>query len=281
MPLRENIPSRRKALTGLRSLVFTALATSQMFAQTEVDTELVLLVNVSNGVTTTRFNDIMTAFGDAMTSSTILDAIQSGRTGSIAASVMFWSSANRQAVGVPWMQISDLTSATNFAAQLAAAARPFTGGSALAPALSAATNHFGTETGGPENGFLSSSQIISLTTNGNNPPAQPGPSTIQAARDAALASGVDLIDVRLQAAARQNQARLDYYNTNVIGSTIDGVEATTVVSNSRAAFRASLSGSLLTQINAGAQASLTVVPEPSIPLLTGLAALAFGLRRRR
>lgn len=281
MPLRENATPSRKHLPGLYSLVLPLLATSQLFAQTEVDTELVLLVNVSNGVNNNQFNSIMNAFGEVMTSSSILDAIQSGRTGSIAATVMFWSSANRQAVGVPWMQISDLTSASNFAAQLAAAARPFSGNSAIAPALAAATLHFGTETGGPENGFISDSQVITLTASGNGPPLPASDSGVSAARDAATAAGVDLINVRADAPPGQQQNRLDYYTQNVIGGNINGIPANVVVSGNTASFQNSISSSLLTQINAGAQASLTVVPEPSIPLLTGLAALAFGLRRRR
>lgn len=106
--------------TVARRALFVCMAVPLLLApglraQVKVDTELLLLIDVSGSITRNEYAQMMDAYGSAMTSDAVLDAIQGGKTGKIATAVAFFSSASRQAVGVEWMEISDIASARLFA----------------------------------------------------------------------------------------------------------------------------------------------------------------------
>lgn len=247
-------------------------------AAENVDTELLLLVDVtSRGFNPSEFDQVMEGYASAFTSSQVLDSIQSGAYGQIAVSLMFYGNSSTQLVGIPWMMIGNATEAATFAALARALNRPVAGGTpAVGPALTVATLSFGSETGGAANGFESTTQIIEVA--GASVPVG-GTAGVTAARDAALASGVDLINAI--ALGNRSTAIEAYYATNVIGGEAGGVVAT---SNS-SAINGGLGGIIASQmdggISAGASESLSAVPEPSslLGLLSGLGLLL--IRRRQ
>ncbi len=247
-------------------------------AAENVDTELLLLVDVTpRGLNASEFDQVMEGYASAFTSSQVIDSIQSGAYGQIAVSLMFYGNASTQIVGIPWMMIGNATEAATFAALARALNQPAVGGTpAIGPALTVATLSFGTETGGAGNGFESSAQIIEVAA--ASVPVG-GTAAVTAARDAALASGVDLINSI--ALGNRSAAIEAYYATNVIGGEAGGVVAT---SNS-SAINGGLAGIIASQMNggvsAGATESLSAVPEPSslLGLLSGLALLL--VRRRQ
>ena len=280
-----NLPTqsvaRRAWFVCLASLLLMAAG---LRAQTKVDTELLLMIDVSGSVTSKDYAQMMDAYGSAMTSSAVLDAIQGGGTGKIAAAVAFWSSANRQTVGVGWMEISDLGSARVFAGRIREVARPFLGTTAIAAAIDFAVPLFGTETGGRENGFHSHSQIIEIAgdgTDNSSPPRMLDRSVnVMAARDNALRSGVDMINgLGLNTTPERVS---EYYQRYVIGGEVAGTPSFVRAVDNYDAFEEMLAANLVAGISAGSRASaMEAVPEPSAALLVMPGALLLLLRRRR
>ena len=146
------------------SLVFALLFAERVEAQ-NVDTELVVLVDTSRVVNPAQFRFSLEGVAGAFESTDVIDAIQAGVMGRIAASLVFTGGPGSQAVAVGWTEISDAASAQAFASAVRASTRPFTTStSSLAGALGFATAQFGLETGAPDNGFTSNAQAITLMT---------------------------------------------------------------------------------------------------------------------
>ena len=244
-----------------------------------VDTELLLLVDITQrGLNRTEFEKVMDDYATAMTSSEVLDSIQSGAYGRIAVSLMFYGNSVTQEVGVPWMSIGSASDAQQFADFVRQANPPFSIGTpAIDSALQAATLAFGSETGGAGNGFESLVQIIDLA--GASSPTPGDVVDVAAARDSALASGVDMINaIALGNRATQIEG---YYASNVIGGEAGGVLASTTTSGINASLGSTLAGQISGGVNGAAVESLASVPEPSpvIAILSGLSILL--IRRRR
>lgn len=277
-----NFPSR-----GLRSqLLFGAMSLGILTAgwmneagAESVDTELILLVDITpRGLNRTEFEKVMDDYATAMTSSEVLDSIQSGAYGRIAVSLMFYGNSFTQQVGVPWMSVGSASDAQQFADLARGAIRPFSIGSpAVDSALQAATLAFGSETGGADNGFESLVQIIDLAAASR--PTFGDPDDVAAARDGALASGVDLINA-IALGNRADQIE-GFYAANVIGGETGGVLATTSTSEIDGSLGSILAGQISGSVNGAAVESLASVPEPSpvIAILSGLSILL--IRRRR
>lgn len=246
-----------------------------------VDTELLLLVDVSRpGLSTTQFNESMNAYAAAFTSTEVINSIQSGAYGKIALSMMFYGNAATQEVAIPWMAISNAAEAAQFATLVTSVARPFSFGFASpAAALTAATPLFGTETGGPDNGFESTVQSLEMAASGITLPIGGTAAATTAARDATLASGVDVIN----SVATGNFGTIfeAFYETNVIGSEIEGVEATSESAGSSTDFASTIASGLNQTVQAGAVVSVNTIPEPSATFLFSIASGLLLLRRRR
>jgi len=266
-------------------IVALVLSANASAAPVAVDTELLLLVDVSGSTTDAQFNAMMTSYGRVMTSGAMIDAIQSGQTGKIAASVVFFGGNKDQAVGVAWMEISSLSSASAFASSLSSAARPFMGKTAIGSAISVAAPMFGTESGGVDNGFRSAAQIINVAGDGvdNDTPSRVPDRGINvaAARNSALSAGVDMING--VAIGDRNGKLNDYYTQYVIGGTIGTTKASVTSSDSYALFEDALLSQLVSDIKTGSRVSsaTTAVPEPSVLILGGMASLMLLARRRR
>lgn len=271
------IPRNRGVLPQLPpvlAMLSLGIASFGLFGQASaeaVDSELVLLVDVTQpGLNKNDFGSLMASYASTFTSTQVLNSIQSGTFGRIAVSLMFYGNSSIQQVGIPWMSIGNATEASSFASLLSTVQRPFSNGSSdVASALTAASLSFGSETGGLSNGFESKVQIIDVA-------ATSTPKTgAQAARDAVLASGVDVINAI--AVGNKTTAIAAYFSTEVIGSTLAGVTATSSSSDVNAALSAALSSQITTTVNVGASA----VPEPhtAFALMTGLGFMLI-LRRR-
>lgn len=239
-----------------------------------VDSELVLLVDVTqSGLNKKDFGSLMESYASTFTSSEVLNSIQSGTYGRIAVSLMFYGNSSVQQIGIPWMSIGNATDAAQFASLVTGISRPFSNGSAdMASALTAATLAFGGETGVASNNFESSVQIIDVVA------ASTPNSGAQAARDAALVSGVDLINAI--AVGNKASSIAAYFSAEVIGSALEGVAATSTTSPINDALTAALTAEINQSVAMGNMAT-TAVPEPStaFALMTSLGFMLL-LRRR-
>ncbi|MEP4077876.1 DUF1194 domain-containing protein [Haloferula sp.] len=245
-----------------------------------VDSELLLLVDVSiPGLTNIQFDDLMSGYASAFTSSDVLDSIQSGSRGQIALSLMFYGNGGTQQVGVPWMSIGSASEANVFADLVSNADRPFSFGlSNPASALAAATEHFGSETGGATtNGFESAVQIIEVASSGFVSPF--GTAASSDASEAAFTAGVDLVNST--SFGFLGGFSDDFYEQNIIGSTIPGVEATSGNFAPGGDIVATITSSIESSVDTGAQASISAVPEPSVSILSAAGMLLLAGRRRR
>lgn len=264
--------------------VFTSLVVGQgsLKADINVDTELLLLVDVSGSVDSSEYNLMMGGYSEAFRNLDISNAISQGAQGSIAVSLMFWSASDEQSVGVDWMQINDASSASSFADAIDATVRPFQSLTAIGSALTAGTQTFGLETGGEiSNGFNSISQIIDISGDGldnDTPPSSDRAQNVRDARDASIASGVDMINGL--PIGNAGGALEQYYQDNVIASSLEQ-EAFTQKVETFSDVAESLEMKLTRELRAGAEVSVAAVPESESALLLGIGGVIFILRRRR
>ncbi|MCU0535139.1 MAG: DUF1194 domain-containing protein [Hydrococcus sp. Prado102] len=196
------------ASCGLSVVGFSTIAT----AATIVDTELSLLVDLSSSVDSSEYSLQVDGYVNAFRNIDFTNT-------NFAANFVVWSSSDSQQEVIPWTQITDNASANAFADAIAAALlpefpqRPFFGSTAPGSAINFATPLFGTETGGADNGFTSTRQIIDISGDGQENTGD----TTPAARDAALAAGVDTINAL---PILTDDPDLDeWYRDNVIGGT--------------------------------------------------------------
>ena len=269
-------PMIRLMLIGIMSLGMIEATAAE-----SVDTELVLLVDVSSsGLKNSEFDEVMAGYASAMSSAQVLDTIESGALGRIAVSMVFYGDDTVQTVGIPWMMIGSAAEAQQFADAAMVAQRPSSGSSSMNTALDAATSAFGSETGSADNGYSSVIQIIEVAgatqPRGGNPAQLEA--ELQASRDAALAAGVDVINA-IAIGKKADQLEV-YYSSNVIGGEVEGVVASSTSSAVDGALAISLIDHLDTGIGSGAAGSVVAVPEPNLGLLITLAASISLFRSR-
>ncbi len=249
-------------------------------AQESVDTELLLLVDVSGSVDNSEYSLMMDGYEAAFNSASLVDSIQSGPIGSIAVALMFWSGDNQQTMGVDWTHVTDLASSQSFASLIAATTRPYSGSTAIGSAIDAGTAEFGTETGNVENGFSSNAQIIDISGDGEDnatPPAGDRAANVRAARDASIASGVDMINALPIGNAGGDL--VGYYEDNVLAGSAGGVAAFAQPTATFSDVSASLQLKVAKELAAGGD--IAAVPEPSSTMLVGISGMLFILRRKR
>lgn len=260
------------------SLCLAAAAWPDRSQAQTVDSELVLLVDATSAsLNKSSFTSLMDGYAAAFSNTEMLDSIQSGATGRIAVSLMFFGNTSSQQVGIPWMMIENSTQAQQFADSLLNVTQPSWGGTSdIGAALAAATLHFGTETGGISNYFESAVQIIQIAEAKN--PQNNSAAAVSTASTSALASGVDIINSL--AIGNQAQAIDAFYASNVIGSTLDGVLATSTTSPLDATFASTVGSAFNQTVQTGASASATAVPEPDV-MLSLVSGMIILLKRRR
>lgn len=236
-----------------------------------VSTELFLLADVSGSLNNTDFTLQRDGYEAAFRDAGIIAQIES--VGGIAVSLAYWSDTPSTAVG--WTHITDAASSNAFADAIASAARSSSGSTGMARAIDFAVPLFGT------NGFESDRQVIDISGDGAD--SVSGAAAVAAARDAALAGGVDTINAvwiedEAQPSGRTffcldpvcNVNPLDYGNSFVIG----GANAFQTVASSFDGFAAAITSKI------GREITPNPTPLPSTLLLFGLGLAGLGWRSR-
>jgi hypothetical protein len=223
-------------------------------AQTAVGLELALLADVSASVSTAEYNLMLQGYVQAFQSAAVQEAIING-PGSIAVTYIEWSAGTQQSVQVNWTLINSAATANAFAAALAGSSRAFTGGNtAPGSAINFAYPLFSS------NAYTSDRQVIDIAGDG----AQNTGANTAAARDAAIAAGIDTIN----GLAVLGETGLEaWYNANIKAGTNAFVEPATDFD----AFALSLRNKLVWEI--------TNVPEPMGLGVLAVALVGLGIAR--
>ncbi|MFC7338663.1 DUF1194 domain-containing protein [Haloferula chungangensis] len=179
-----------KTITSPRSRFANVLATaaalgvSASLAGTSsilTDLELSLVTDTSGSVSSAEYDLQMDGYAAAFRNPVVHSAISSGARGSIAVNLILFDS--NASVGLPWTILTGASDANAFADLLDNLARPSSGGTNPASGIDLATSEiFG-------NNIESTRQVIDVSGDGDG-----FSSTDAAARDAALAAGVDAIN---------------------------------------------------------------------------------------
>lgn len=239
------------AITGTVAMPATASA-----ANTSVGLELLLLTDVSGSVSTAEYNLQKNGYVNAFKSAEVQSAI-AATPGGIAVYYGEWSGTTEQAQKVGWTLITNATEATAFANALAATSRSFNGSTAPGSALNWATPFFAS------NLFDSARQVIDVSGDG----AQNVGANTAAARDAALAAGVDAIN---GLPILGEAGLLNWYTDNIQG----GSGSFTLAAADFDSFQTAIEQKLAREIRQD-------VPEPISAALVGIGLLGLGLSRRR
>lgn len=155
-----------------------ALSGEHAAAQTPVDVELVLAVDVSQSMDRGELALQRQGYIDAVVHPQVLRAIRGGMYGRVAVTYVEWGAS--QGVMTPWTLIEDAAGAAAFAEALAAQPLRTIHGTSISGALRFAAGLFAA------NGFEGFRQVIDVSGDGPNSSGPP----VVPARDATLAQGV-------------------------------------------------------------------------------------------
>ena len=200
---------RRAALVG--SLAAMAAATTGR-ADTPVDLQLVLAVDVSRSIDEVEAELQRRGSVEALTNDRVIDAILSGEHRRIALCYTEWAGTHYQAVVIDWSVIDSAAGARRFAEKLAEAPRQSQSWTAVGAALVHAGQRF------DASGFTSKRRVIDVSGDGrtnDGPPAE-------IVRDKLVAMGIVIngLPVMMNRTnfGRPPDLTLDkYYEENVIG----------------------------------------------------------------
>ena len=174
-------PSRRRAVGFAAALLLASLAREGASAQTAVDLQLVLAVDVSGSVNPQRFELQKMGYVAAFQNRRVLSAILGGRNQSIAVTVMQWSGPFLQSQVVPWTVLKDEASMKAFAGAIESAPRMmYGGGTSISGAIDEAVTLF------PQAPFKAERRVIDVSGDGSNNRGR----SVTLARDEAVAAGI-------------------------------------------------------------------------------------------
>lgn len=166
-----------------RSLVLlTVVAGTPAHAETPVDLELVLAVDVSGSMDIEEHELQRAGYMNGLLHPDVLGAIASGGFGRIAVTYVEWAGAFAQQVAVPWRLIDSPANASAFVAELAASPVARIRGTSISGALQFSSGLF------EANGFEGYRRIIDVSGDGPNNIGSP----VIPARDAVLAEGIGI-----------------------------------------------------------------------------------------
>jgi hypothetical protein len=174
-------------------------------AQTAVDLQLVLAVDASGSVDSTRFELQKRGYVAASRHARVLAAIRSGTHQAIAVTMVQWTGPLLQVQVAEWTRVGEEKSAAGFASAIEVAPRQlFSGGTSISGAIDHALALF------PKGDFRAPRRVIDVSGDGSNNRGR----SVTAARDAAVAAGVVINGLPILAL----EPDLDrYYYENVIG----------------------------------------------------------------
>ena len=250
-----------------------------------VDSEILVLVD-GQTFSNSSFDMMMEGVAQAFEQQTLIDSLAEGPYGIVAASIMVFSS-NGTATAIPWMEMSSVGDLQAFATSVRSIERPFSFGTiSYVDAISEAAASIA---GSAAEGVI---QQMTILEDGGSFNFSDNGSEIQAARDEALASGVDVINSIVYNAggtfngASREELVQNYYDANVVNGGEHGT--TTVIGGSTfgdpgGALTASIQESIVDGVSQPTidSIALSSVPEPSVSLLGGIACFAMLARRRR
>jgi len=163
------------------ALLLSAAMRDQAGAQTPVDLQLVLAVDVSGSVNAQRFELQKMGYVAAFQNRRVLNAILGGRNQSIAVTMMQWSGPFLQAQVVPWTVLKDESTVKAMAGAIESAPRMmYGGGTSISGAIDHAVTLF------PQAPFKAERRVIDVSGDGSN---NRGRSVTQA-RDEAVEQGI-------------------------------------------------------------------------------------------
>ncbi|MEK7687008.1 MAG: DUF1194 domain-containing protein [Pseudomonadota bacterium] len=201
---------RRSALVGSLAAMATAATTAK--ADTPVDLQLVLAVDVSRSIDEVEAELQRRGYIEALTSDRVIDAILSGEHRRIALCYTEWAGTHYQIVALDWSVIDSAAGARRFADKLAEAPRESQSWTAVGAALAHAGQRF------ENSGFTSKRRVIDISGDGrtnDGPPAE-------IIRDRLVSQGIVIngLPVMMNRTnfGRPPDLTLDrYYEENVIG----------------------------------------------------------------
>ena len=261
-----------------RTIILSCLCSAALEAA-PVDSEIVILVD-GQTFSQASFDLVLDGVAQAFEQQSFIDSVTGGPFGSIAASVLVFAGGGTS-TAIPWMELSSAGDLQNFASSVRNVARPTGFGLvSYVDAISAGAAAIANSTA---EGTI---RTITIVEDGGLFFFGDEPEEVQAARDNALASGVDVINSVVFNAEGREAGIQAYYDSNVVSGGESGQAA--VIGGS--AFGAP-DGALAEIIQENIVVSvsqptvdsndLAAVPEPSVTLLGALSGLALLVRRRR
>jgi len=173
-----------RAGLGFAAMLVSALALAlwpgATAAQTVVDLELVLAVDVSGSMDLEEQAVQRRGYVEAFTHPDVVAAIRSGPYGRIAVAYVEWAGPRSQATILPWALVEDAASATDFATGLAEAPIGRFRGTSISGALTFAASLF------QANGYDGLRRAIDVSGDGANNAGAP----VAPVRDAVVAAGI-------------------------------------------------------------------------------------------
>jgi Protein of unknown function (DUF1194) len=236
----------RWAVTLCAIVAALALAGLPVRAQTAVDLELVLAVDVSGSVSPDRFLLQRQGYVAAFRNPRLLQAIRTGAAQAIAVTVTQWTGPDLQVQVVPWTLIKDEDSILAFAEAVEKVPRQlFSGGTSISGAIDHAMKLFA------DTRYKGARRVIDVSGDGsNNRGRQPAE-----ARDAAVRAGVSINGLPILVL----EPYLDqYYWNNVVG----GPNAFVIAVDSYAAFAEAVFKKLIIEVSAGPPQGLAAAGPP-------------------
>ena len=181
-------------------------------AETDVDVELVLAVDVSRSMSPRELEIQRRGYAEALVSDDVIGAIEGGLIGQIALRYVEWAGDGTQRVVVDWTLIGNRIQAQDFAARIVANFSASLRRTSISSALDHSRLSF------HDNGYASQRQVIDLSGDGPNNSGGP----VLDARQKALDDGIVINGLPLMTRdgfySRYNLDDLDeYYRQCVVG----------------------------------------------------------------
>ncbi|WP_451985496.1 DUF1194 domain-containing protein [Azospirillum endophyticum] len=151
-------------------------------AQTPVDLELVLAIDVSGSVDPDEAKLQRNGYVQALLNPKVQAAIRGGPFGRISATYVEWAGESHQHIVVPWTELSDPASVERFAAVVAEAPMVSEQWTSISAVIDYAVPLFGS------NRFEGTRRVIDISGDGENNRGRP----VEEARDAAVARGITI-----------------------------------------------------------------------------------------